>query len=69
MDVKSNALDATHYSHDRDFGTIDFFLNNTLESLGCGCLRIFDVGRGAGGYDVAAHVFANEGGGFWPGLF
>ena len=58
--VKSNAHDVRHPSDDRGFRTLDFFLSSVLIDRCIGCLRIFDVGRGADGYDVSVHLFSNS---------
>ena len=61
MIIKSNAHDATHSSHGRDFRTLGFFLSSVLKEMKDGRVRIFDIGRGPNGYEVSVHLFPNAG--------
>ena len=51
----------TRPSHDRDFRTLCFRLSEALSDLQSGRLRIFDIGRGADGYEVAANCSPTSG--------
>ena len=61
MIIRSNARDATHASHGRDFRTLGFPLSSILTDLEDDCVRIFDICRGSDGYDVSVHLFPNCG--------
>ena len=62
--VNRNAHDSRRPPRDRDLRTAGFPRSPISPELPSGFLRIFGIGRGADGYDVSAHLFANTAGGY-----
>ena len=58
--MKRNAHDVCNPPHGRDFRTLGFFLSCVLLDLNGGWVRIFDIRRGADGYDASVRLSPNN---------